>query len=451
MANPFTSFAFPASGAGVNTNITLPIRLAYIKNVKDFGAKGDGVTDDWPAITAAFNFNISATEPGSDRGTIYFPPGTYLVSQPIIFDVPPSGDNITVIFRGELGLSIITGNFADYIFSRTVGFGLQTFFEKLTITNTNALGGGIRLGGNVVEGAVRDCVITANKGVNTYNSDTDPSFAGSFGITFENCMFSPGSNRTSSQGLMLASNGPVLNCYFKGFDTSAIQMARGAQAQYIGGCFFEQNGTAILFGVRPDGTVSSANNVAVAGCWFKNNSTAISFAGNGTSAGSGADNVFIGLRIEGTNGQAPGSANPQYGIILGTSGSGTGPSFGVFAGIVVTGQYDIAGISIPGSGGGGGNMTFMGVSVTNSSTTPGAVPWALNTLNHTDEGDIYIACNQNNVITVANLPTEAEGAVYNVSDGTNSLAWGATVTNTGTHTTHYKVRGNGSNWTVMGQ
>jgi len=41
-------------------------------NVKDFGAKGDGVTDDSAAIQAAAN-----------TGAIYFPPGNYIVSQDI--------------------------------------------------------------------------------------------------------------------------------------------------------------------------------------------------------------------------------------------------------------------------------------------------------------------------------------------------------------------------------
>jgi len=58
------------------------------RNVLDYGAKGDGVTDD----TAAINNAISAGNrcgKGCDSSTttpalVYFPPGTYLVSSPII-------------------------------------------------------------------------------------------------------------------------------------------------------------------------------------------------------------------------------------------------------------------------------------------------------------------------------------------------------------------------------
>ncbi len=45
---------------------------AGIANVKDYGAKGDGVTDDTAAIQRALNENIG--------GTTYLPEGTYLVS-----------------------------------------------------------------------------------------------------------------------------------------------------------------------------------------------------------------------------------------------------------------------------------------------------------------------------------------------------------------------------------
>ncbi|KAJ5738694.1 hypothetical protein N7493_001849 [Penicillium malachiteum] len=58
------------------------------RNVKDFGAKGDGSTDD----TAAINKAISSGDrcgKGCDSSTItpaivYFPPGTYVVSKPIV-------------------------------------------------------------------------------------------------------------------------------------------------------------------------------------------------------------------------------------------------------------------------------------------------------------------------------------------------------------------------------
>jgi glucan 1,3-beta-glucosidase len=58
------------------------------RNIKDYGAKGDGVTDDAPAIQAAIN--AGGRGPGGNGlGTtgapavIYFPEGTYLMGEPV--------------------------------------------------------------------------------------------------------------------------------------------------------------------------------------------------------------------------------------------------------------------------------------------------------------------------------------------------------------------------------
>lgn len=61
---------------------------SIFRNVKDYGATGDGATDDTAAINAAIT-DGSRCGQGCDSSTttpaiIYFPPGTYIVSAPII-------------------------------------------------------------------------------------------------------------------------------------------------------------------------------------------------------------------------------------------------------------------------------------------------------------------------------------------------------------------------------
>lgn len=57
-------------------------------NVKWFGAKGDGTTNDSPAIKAAYDYVKSMINTFSKNPGLYFPPGTYRVINPLVLDEP---------------------------------------------------------------------------------------------------------------------------------------------------------------------------------------------------------------------------------------------------------------------------------------------------------------------------------------------------------------------------
>ncbi|OTA67732.1 glycoside hydrolase family 55 protein [Hypoxylon sp. EC38] len=65
-----------------------PGPYTFFRNVKDYGAKGDGVTDDTAAINAAVSAGSRCgLECGSNTisgALVYFPAGTYMISTPII-------------------------------------------------------------------------------------------------------------------------------------------------------------------------------------------------------------------------------------------------------------------------------------------------------------------------------------------------------------------------------
>jgi glucan 1,3-beta-glucosidase len=74
---------------GISPFIANGTSWTVFRNVKDYGAKGDGVTDDAEAIQAAINFggrgpsgNVSLGTTGAPA-VIYFPEGNYLVTEPI--------------------------------------------------------------------------------------------------------------------------------------------------------------------------------------------------------------------------------------------------------------------------------------------------------------------------------------------------------------------------------
>lgn len=469
--------------------------LSDYKNVKNFGAKGDGVTDDWSAIMAALNWTVSGV-----RGTIFFPPGTYVVSQPIDF----SGLNINVAFSGVPGATV-TGNFSDYVFKRVQDAGAGTsgvhIIENLTIINTNATGGGIRMG-QCVGAHIRSCVVTANLGINTSVADGG-SDQSSLSVSIASCTLSPGANPSGSIGLMLLANGPVIGCHVNGYAIGAITWGQEGATNILG-CTFELCGVGYKPGVTPTGAAFSSSGITVSGCLFKNCGTAI---GGSVSA------CFTGIRIEGDTGTIAG--DPQYGINL------TGFGTCVFAGVVVAGKFQQYGISLAADGTARNRATFFGVQVSNS---VGLGNWNVGS----PAGAQFFGCNFAPVATVATLPAfqvsintfswsagtttanlffnisnftgpmtitvegatpsgyngtftstgvsgnnvtysqsnpgsptgsggtavinyngnELEGDCYNVSDS-NVSTWGANPIGGGS--THAKVRWNGSNWTVMGK
>lgn len=58
------------------------------RNVKDYGARGDGVTDDTAALNRAVSegnrCGLNCDSQTTTPALVYFPPGTYIVSKPII-------------------------------------------------------------------------------------------------------------------------------------------------------------------------------------------------------------------------------------------------------------------------------------------------------------------------------------------------------------------------------
>ena len=103
-----TDLSFTQSGAGAVTR-TVQAKLREAVSVKDFGAVGDGVTDDTAAISLAIAA-VNAAAAANGRFTLVFPDGDYIVDTNeatyqttadwrILFAV---GDNVTIKGPGRI-------------------------------------------------------------------------------------------------------------------------------------------------------------------------------------------------------------------------------------------------------------------------------------------------------------------------------------------------------------
>ena len=102
-------------------------------NVRDYGAIGDGSTDD----TAAINTAIAALNTAG-RGVLYFPAGSYLCSSAlttITASVYVIGDGTTSIDKTGYGTKILCSSGTADLFNVS---GLSASFYNLALINTAA-------------------------------------------------------------------------------------------------------------------------------------------------------------------------------------------------------------------------------------------------------------------------------------------------------------------------
>jgi Pectate lyase superfamily protein/Right handed beta helix region len=118
---------FPVVGADGNTRWETrdPADELVSFNVKDFGAKGDGVTDDKTAIQRALD---AAGLAGG--GTVFLGPGTYLVSSQLAINL--GHNNVTLRGAGKTATTIKLANGAN---TNVITYGTSSVATDVTIAD----------------------------------------------------------------------------------------------------------------------------------------------------------------------------------------------------------------------------------------------------------------------------------------------------------------------------
>jgi parallel beta-helix repeat protein len=151
--------SFTQAGSTYGRNVQL--KLQEFVSVKDFGAIGDGVTDDTAAIQATIDAVGSA-----GGGSVYIPVGTYNLTSSLTV----TNDYVSIIGDGSSASILLGNNPANWI----IKFNADADYMKLD---------GLWIKGSAVSNA------TAQFGVG-YTSDTDDPE----GVIIQNCKFSHSNN-----------------------------------------------------------------------------------------------------------------------------------------------------------------------------------------------------------------------------------------------------------------
>ena len=346
-------------------------------NVRDFGATGDGVTDDTAAIQAAVN---------SGAWDVYAPAGNYLLSASIEIKTPiyfhGAGRNGTIfkqntnfdVFVIDDGVGVMSGmSMAKFQIintqaaaSVTSGAGIRMYrsyygvFDDILISNCyfgvrsrqsnvtryNAVDvffvyvGYLFSEGFSFDSYIANCVISGQGGGfssvymldmcdeltfysvimnrSAYNVYADAS---AYGVNLrpEFCRFTSCSFDSSSTGVFLrhTTDMSFTNCFFSNRPGNGIQIGTTSTVEntvFQGCTFFNNGGSGAVVGQYADNTIFD-------NCNFVGNSTTVSNAGNGITVSANALNFTITNSVFKNGWGSSGSQN--YGIAIG-SGSSNG-------------------------------------------------------------------------------------------------------------------------------
>jgi len=331
---------------------TVEAKLREGVSVTDFGAKGDGVTDDTAAIQAALDAVKTA-----GGGLVYLPPGTYLHTQiKLRDDVELCGFS-----RGSTTLKLKASANANGVIKHASDTGLNAALRHLTIDgnqDNNTSGGGIYWAGSTGNRGptitIEDVLVTKCRddtgggggaaAVHLLGSDWcvlrdvdifQNDYAQGLGVqcsdsVFDGVYISQNGSLAAKRGLNIiqANGNRFIGCYFGGTILEDQVILQGAQYNHFIGCI---NDNAWYAGYRlgDSGGLGSSFNTWTGGQCTNSSQAANNGDDNFNIAGAAQDNIINGVFI--SNYQAN---KARYGVVEGgtaTNNHVVGCTMGTFA------------------------------------------------------------------------------------------------------------------------
>jgi len=257
----YTNYTFVGNAAGYTAqtgpSALAPVVRSYqqkfddVINVRDFGALGDGVTDDTAALNRAFQqiykSTVTSTEPRARR-TIYFPGGNYKTTDSLL--IPPFakivGDGISSTIVNQQNGNKTVANVCDSLFQTGVnlGSGSAILPRDIEIIGLNFLNSNT----NITEPLfVLDSASNLQISSSKFEANNSPGFypnlvsilsttSATSKVIFNNCQFLNGGNGISILGSSVKSV-RVLNSNFLNLSNVAADLGDSLGFLSVGNYF----------------------------------------------------------------------------------------------------------------------------------------------------------------------------------------------------------------------
>lgn len=315
--------------------------VSHVYDVRSprFGARGDGVSDDWAAIQAAINA-------APESSTVYLPTGAYRITATLDFGskvLRLQGDSQGRAAEGVTsGGSVIFGAVNGPLVRSGAVLHSGISIEKLGFKNTHAAGTGLAVTGVGI--ALRDLSIQAFIGIDARLN--------TFTLLIENVVIHPiAAFAVGSIGILASSHTQIIGCDIANFDHGI--RAYGTTVN-ITGCRLEVNNTALMLGMDATGASHQLSRSSITGNSMEANDTAVDVVSM-TASQIGA--VGIQGSVNSPTGQS------KLGIYVRAA------SHSEINSVVANGSFSAAGIRV----GGGAILGFKNVQVSNA--LAGARTW----------------------------------------------------------------------------
>jgi hypothetical protein len=232
---------------------TVHQKLQEIISVKDFGAVGDGVTDDTAAIQAAISYVESRT--GNRGGNIFLPSGDYLITSPLVIlgaGVVLCGEGASTEYGfldNEATSRIVWGNTVDdeNIFMFVVGDLTQVFAVTRRVS-------------------FKDIALDGKGYVSGISSIWSPEMILD-GVSFNDLHY--GHVCSVSGGVGRNYSSVWRSCYFHDIKTLPMDLQDDCHRTTIELCHFTSNSTYIPTTLIRIGSVNYCSVVNIIGCNFE--------------------------------------------------------------------------------------------------------------------------------------------------------------------------------------